>query len=253
VLSQFVPRFPTRKEVAYANTRRLGELPGRPQTYQAQDQAGVDHREAPISHEHMVDILDKLVVPNRLELKVGAQVMLIKVLCMIMSLRWYEAHLTQNLMQGYLVNGSIGRVTKFATPKEAIQSNIRLAQVESDKNRNGSSNTEEILEYDFKWPVVKFTNSEELVVTPVDFTVNNGDGRTMMARRFQLPLILAWALSVHKSQGQTLERVRVDLRRTFEKGQAYVALSRATSMEHLQVRNFSKEKYVISFCVGVVA
>ena len=163
------------------------------------------------------------------------------------SLKWYEAHLTQNLMQGYLVNGSIGRVTRFATPKEAIESNIRLAQVEFDKNRNGNSNAEEILELDFKWPVVKFTNNEELVMRPIDFTVNNGDGKTMMARRFQLPLILAWALSVHKSQGQTLERVRVDLRKTFEKGQAYVALSRATSMEHLQVRNFSSEKYVMSF------
>lgn len=35
----------------------------------------------------------------------------------------------------------------------------------------------------------------------------------------KVPLILAYALSVHKSQGQTLERLRVDLRRTFEKGQ----------------------------------
>ncbi|KAL7412222.1 hypothetical protein BDY24DRAFT_342141, partial [Mrakia frigida] len=47
----------------------------------------------------------------------------------------------------------------------------------------------------------------------------------------------AWALSVHKSQGQTLERVRVDLQRTFECGQAYVAISRCTSMESLQVRS----------------
>ena len=64
---------------------------------------------------------------------------------------------------------------------------------------------------------------------------------------------------MHKSQGQTLERVRVDLRRTFEKGQgiycglrfrsllnayaaAYVALSRATNLDTLEVRNFDPLK-----------
>ena len=149
------------------------------------------------------------------------------------------------------MNGSIGQVVEFATPKEAFQSGTRIAQVEDDKKQDGNFNiNQEILENNYKWPVVKFTNGERLVVTPVDFTVNNGDGETVMAKRLQLPLILAWALSIHKSQGQTLERVRVDLRRAFEKGQAYVALSRATTMEHLQVLNFSKEKYVLSFCYG---
>jgi ATP-dependent exoDNAse (exonuclease V) alpha subunit len=79
----------------------------------------------------------------------------------------------------------------------------------------------------------------------------------------QVPLILAWALSVHKSQGQTIERVKVDLGSVFEKGQgstilvpiclaliahtqsAYVALSRATSLETLEVLNFKPSKCVI--------
>jgi ATP-dependent DNA helicase PIF1 len=80
-------------------------------------------------------------------------------------------------------------------------------------------------------------------MVPTDFEITNADGK-MEALRVQVPLILAWALSVHKSQGQTLERVKVDLGRTFEKGQAYVAVSRATCLEQLQILNFDPGKYV---------
>lgn len=58
----------------------------------------------------------------------------------------------------------------------------------------------------------------------------------------EVPLILAWAISIHKSQGQTLQRVRIDLARTFEKGQAYVGLSRATSLDTLQVLHFDPSR-----------
>lgn len=51
-------------------------------------------------------------------------------------------------------------------------------------------------------------------------------------------------LSIHKSQGQTLERVKVDMGEIFEAGQGYVALSRATRLESLQVIRFRPEKYV---------
>jgi ATP-dependent DNA helicase PIF1 len=57
-------------------------------------------------------------------------------------------------------------------------------------------------------------------------------------------------MSIHKSQGQTLERVKVDLRRIFEKGQAYVALSRATSLEGLQVLGFDPRKVRLHFLRG---
>ena len=61
----------------------------------------------------------------------------------------------------------------------------------------------------------------------------------VVACRTQIPLRLSWAMTIHKSQGQSCDLLEVDLGGCFEDGQAYTALSRATSLEGLRVLNFS--------------
>ena len=61
-----------------------------------------------------------------------------------------------------------------------------------------------------------------------------------------MPLRLAWALSVHKSQGQTLDYAEIDLRRMFSCGQAYVSVSRVKSLEALTIRGLSASAFKCS-------
>lgn len=96
-----------------------------------------------------------------------------------------------------------------------------------------------------KLPLVRFKTSDmstrAVLVEPEDWAIEDELGKPLVSR-VQLPLMLAWALSIHKSQGQTLPKVKVDLKRVFEKGQAYVALSRAVSRDGLQVLNFDRNR-----------
>ncbi|KAL5518664.1 hypothetical protein ACEPAH_347 [Sanghuangporus vaninii] len=223
--------FPLRDEVECANAARLRNLPGPSQTYVAFDVPGRDHRGIQVTAQHADKLLERLVAVKRITLKIGAQVMLIK-----------------NLSPG-LVNGLLGKVSAFKTVEQALRDcNEVSIQDISQANANNNTRSAEsgsadigMTVQDRAWPLVRFTNEHEVLCFPTTFDVVNARG-DFEAHREQVPLILAWAMSVHKSQGQTLDRVKVSLARTFEKGQAYVALSRARRMETLQVLFFSKNK-----------
>ncbi len=80
-------------------------------------------------------------------------------------------------------------------------------------------------------PVVDFVCGETMTLDRELWQLKNGD--TVLAQRSQYPLRLAWSLTIHKSQGMTLDKVEADISSCFEHGQAYVALSRAKTLDGL--------------------
>ena len=112
------------------------------------------------------------------------------------------------------VNGSLGTVRGFA-----------------QENKGG-------------WPIVEFENGN--IVTMKQATWEMMDGDTVLASVFQVPLRCAWAITIHKSQGMTLDRAVMDLRRTFAPGMGYVALSRVEGLDGLYLQGVNERMFLVS-------
>ncbi|RUP50708.1 hypothetical protein BC936DRAFT_138015, partial [Jimgerdemannia flammicorona] len=106
-------------------------------------------------------------------------------------------------MSGSLVNGSMGKIIGFRSYGDGE-----------------------------KLPMVRFDNDEIQTIGQDLWEYKVGD--IQQASRIQLPLRLAWALSIHKSQGQTIKYLCVDIGKSFTTGMVYVALSRGTHLAGIE-------------------
>ncbi len=83
-------------------------------------------------------------------------------------------------------------------------------------------------------PIVRTTEGKKIKLDVEDWSLENDSGK-VTATVSQVPLRLAWAITIHKSQGMTLDAAEIDLSKTFETGQGYVALSRIKNIEGLRL------------------
>ena len=180
--------FSTNKEVQLVNEWELKKLSTVAYFYHAVDTEKESGK--------LKSFVKSLLAKETLELKVGAQVMMIW--------NWHA--------EG-LVNGDKGVVVGFTHNKKE------------------------------NLPIVRFTNGKALVIGRARWNKLEGynakGDEIISASREQLPLILAWAITIDKSQGQSIERLIVDLKRCWRGGQVYTALSRATNPSYLKIVNFA--------------
>ncbi len=109
---------------------------------------------------------------------------------------------------------------------------------------NGSIGTVIDFEPATEYPIVEFQNGKVVTMQPDTWELRDGDKKR--ASITQIPLRLAWAITVHKSQGMTLDAARIDLRKAFVEGMGYVALSRVKNLDNLFLHGINQMALKVS-------
>lgn len=118
---------------------------------------------------------------------------------------------TKNNFEVGYVNGTLGRVRKF--------------------------------DADDGFPWITTSEGRDIKIVPQSWSVEE-DGK-VKAQIMQVPLRLAWAITVHKSQGMSLDAAEIDLRNAFTYGQGYVALSRVRSLQGMKVLGLNAQALLV--------
>lgn len=119
---------------------------------------------------------------------------------------------TKNNFESGYVNGTLGRVTSF-DPEDGF-------------------------------PIIETPGGKSIKMMPAVWSVMDADGKPV-AEITQVPLRLAWAITVHKSQGMSLDAAEIDLRNAFTYGQGYVALSRVRSLTGMKVLGLNAQALLV--------
>ena len=109
---------------------------------------------------------------------------------------------------------------------------------------NGSIGTVVDFEPLTEYPVVEFRDGRRVMMVPDVWELR--DGERKRASISQVPLRLAWAITVHKSQGMTLDAAKIDLRKAFVEGMGYVALSRVRDLDNLYLYGINRRALEVS-------
>lgn len=91
---------------------------------------------------------------------------------------------------------------------------------------------------------IRLLSGRTITLPKANFRLNDGEGKEL-ASATNFPLSLAWAVTIHKAQGATLDQVRVGLHRLWEPGQAYVALSRVRRSDDLFIAGWEENSIIM--------